>query len=196
MPWRGRRASGRRVGRSFADLPRPYLVALVLPYLALLVRLWRPLPIRLSGREKMVYSTSGAALSLLGMWLVLWGRVALGRMYNVSSVLGNRLYADHELVTSGPFAYVRHPMYVGALVAGLGGVLLYRTWAAVLVLTHEAVFWVRAGKEEQVLAAEFGDAWWNYAQRVPAGVPVLGGPRLDAHRASVAEARQLSKQSC
>jgi protein-S-isoprenylcysteine O-methyltransferase Ste14 len=110
------------------------------------------------------------------MGLILWGRAALGRMYNVSSAFGNRLYADHELVTSGPFALVRHPMYLGALIASVGGVLLYRTWAAVLVLAHEMVFWVRAGKEEQALAAEFGDAWRAYARRVPAGVPVLGGP--------------------
>jgi protein-S-isoprenylcysteine O-methyltransferase Ste14 len=55
-------------------------------------------------------------------------------MYNVSSAFGNRLYADQELVTSGPFALVRHPMYLGALIAGMGGVLLFRTWSAVLVL--------------------------------------------------------------
>jgi protein-S-isoprenylcysteine O-methyltransferase Ste14 len=121
-------------------------------------------------------SASGAALSLIGMGLIMWGRLTLGRMYNVSSAFGNRLYADQELVTCGPFALARHPMYVGALIAGVGGVLLYRTWAAVLVLAHEAVFWVRAGREDQALAEEFGDTWWAYARRVRAGVPVLGGP--------------------
>jgi protein-S-isoprenylcysteine O-methyltransferase Ste14 len=97
-------------------------------------------------------------------------------MYNVSSAFGNQLYSDHELVTSGPFALVRHPMYLGALIAGVGGVLLYRTWAALLAIAHVAVFFVRAGKEEQALAAEFGETWRRYAQRVPAGLPVLGGP--------------------
>ena len=100
-------------------------------------------------------------------------------MYNVSSALGTRLYADQELVTSGPFALVRHSMYLGALIAGVGGVLLYRTWAAVLVLSHEVVFWVRAGREDQALAEEFGDTWRMYARRVPAGVPVIGGPHVE-----------------
>lgn len=174
--WRGRKASGRRVGRPFAELPRWYLVALLVPYVALFVRLWRPVPIRLPPTGRAVASTSGGVLSLLGMGLLLWGRVTLGRMYNISSALGTRLYSDQELITSGPFALVRHPMYVGALIASLGGVLLYRTWAAVLILLHETVFWVRAGREEQALWAEFGDVWETYARRVPAGVPVLGGP--------------------
>ncbi|HEX8966245.1 MAG TPA: isoprenylcysteine carboxylmethyltransferase family protein [Chloroflexota bacterium] len=164
------------MGRPFSELPRWYLFGLLIPYVALFFKLWRPLPLRLSPAGRLTASASGAVLSLLGMGLVIWGRLALGRMYNVSSALGNRLYADQELVTTGPFALVRHPMYVGALIACVGGVLLYRTWAAVMILAHEAVFWVRAGREEQALAAEFGDTWRRYARRVPSGVPVLGGP--------------------
>jgi protein-S-isoprenylcysteine O-methyltransferase Ste14 len=164
------------VGRSFAEWPKWWLFGFLVPYVALFARLWRPLPVRLSPTQRLMASAGGAVLSLLGMGLILWGRVTLGRMYNLSSALGNQLYADQELVTSGPFAWVRHPMYLGALIASVGGVLLYRTWAAVLVLAHEMVFWVRAGKEEQALAAEFGDAWRTYARRVPAGVPVFGGP--------------------
>ncbi len=174
--WRGRAATGRRVGQPFAEWPKWWLLGFLVPYVALFVRLWRPMPVHLSPTGRLTTSTSGAALSLLGMGLILWGRVTLGRMYNLSSALGNQLYADQELVTSGPFALIRHPMYLGALIASVGGVLLYRTWATVLILAHEMVFWVRAGKEEQALAAEFGDAWQAYAQHVPAGIPVLGGP--------------------
>jgi protein-S-isoprenylcysteine O-methyltransferase Ste14 len=176
--WRGRRASGRRVGRPLAEQPPWWLFGVLVPYVAVFVRLWRPLPVRLSPAARLMASASGALLSLVGMGLSLWGRVALGPMYNVSSALGNRLFANHVLVTSGPFALVRHPMYLGALIASLGGVLLYRTWAAVLVLAHGTVFWARAGREERALAAEFGAAWRAYARRVPAGVPVLGGPKV------------------
>ena len=176
--WRGRRASGRRVGRTFSELPTWSLLAILVPYLAVLIRLWRPLPVRLSPGARLATSAAGTALTLLGLGVIMWGRVALGRMYNVSSALGTRLYADQELVTSGPFGLVRHPMYLGALIAGVGSVLLYRTWAVVLVLAHESIFWVRAGREDQALEAEFGDTWRTYARRVPAGIPVVGGPRL------------------
>lgn len=173
--WRSRQASGRRVGVPLAKLPPWALVALLVPYLAVFVRLWRPLPVQMPPVARLLTSTTGAGLSLLGMALVIWGRLALGRLYNVSSAFGTQLYSDQELVTTGPFALVRHPMYLGALIAGVGTVLLYRTWTAVLILTHQVVFWVRAGREEQVLAAEFGDTWHAYALRVPSGVPVLGG---------------------
>jgi hypothetical protein len=128
------------------------------------------------------------------MGLIVWGRVALGRMYNVSSTLGTRLYAHHELVTTGPFALVRHPMYLGALIAGLGSVLLYRTWATVLVLAHGAVFVVRAGKEEQTLAAEFGPTWAAYCQRVPGWLPRLSPARTApvTSAAAAAGAKSLS----
>ena len=182
--WQGRHASGRRVGRAFSDLPRAYLLGLLVPYAALFVRLWRPLPVRLSPGGRLAASASGAVLSLLGMALIMWGRITLGRMYNVSSALGTQLYSDQQLVTRGPFALVRHPMYVGALIAGIGAVLLYRTWAVVLVLAHESVFWVRAGREDQALAAEFGKTWLAYARRVPAGIPVFGGPPLARHRSA------------
>jgi protein-S-isoprenylcysteine O-methyltransferase Ste14 len=115
----------------------------------------------------------GGVLALAGLVLIGWGRAALGRMYNLSSVRGVQLYADQELITRGPFALVRHPMYVGVVLAALGSVLLYRTWTVILVLAHMTVFWVRASREEEALEAEFGQQWRTYADRVPAGLPGL-----------------------
>jgi protein-S-isoprenylcysteine O-methyltransferase Ste14 len=170
--WQGQRAAGRSVGQPLSELPRWYLLAL-LPYLGVMGRLWRPLPVRLTPSDRLATDMLGGVLALAGMVLIGWGRSALGHMYNVSSTRGVQLYADQELVTDGPFALVRHPMYVGAVLAGLGSVLLYRTWTAILVLAHITVFWVRASREEEALEAEFGQAWRTYADRVPAGLPGL-----------------------
>ncbi len=79
--WRGRRASGRRMGRAFSDLPRWYLLAFLVPYVALFVRLWRPLALRLSPAGRLTASASGAVLSPIGMALIMWGRLTLGRIY-------------------------------------------------------------------------------------------------------------------
>src|SRR5512144_3114048 len=73
--WRGRTATGRRVGRSFAEWPKSWLFGFLVAYVALFVRLWRPLPVHLSPTGRLTVSASGAALSLLGMGLILWGRV-------------------------------------------------------------------------------------------------------------------------
>jgi protein-S-isoprenylcysteine O-methyltransferase Ste14 len=92
-------------------------------------------------------------------------------MYNVSSSFGAQLYTDQQLITHGPFAYVRHPMYLGILLVGWGGLLLYRTWTFVFIIAHFPVLLVRARHEEQALAIEFGEQWQVYSQRVPAWLP-------------------------
>jgi protein-S-isoprenylcysteine O-methyltransferase Ste14 len=88
-----------------------------------------------------------------------------------SSTFGAHLYAGHRLVTDGPFAFVRHPMYLGILLAGVGGLLLYRTWTFVFLLTHIPSLILRAWREEEVLAEEFGREWQAYRERTPAWVP-------------------------
>ena len=98
-------------------------------------------------------------------------------MYNVSSSFGAQLYADQQLVTRGPFAYVRHPMYLGILVASFGGLLLYRTWTLVFTTLNFLALTVRARREEQALAAEFGEQWEAYRRRVPGWIPRIRGDR-------------------
>ncbi len=171
--WAGRSAGGRKEGRPFSQLPA-WLFAAILPsYLGLLVRLWRPLPMHLGPGARLAAGLAGSTLSLLGIGFVVWGRVSLGDMYNVSSAFGVQLYRRHRLVTDGPFALVRHPIYLGAYLAGLGALLLYRTWSIAFVVAHAGVFVVRARREERALAAEFGDEWKAYHARVPGWIPRL-----------------------
>lgn len=142
----------------------------------LLRLLWRPLPLRLWRAARAGALVLGSLLYFPGLGLMTWGRLALGEMYNVSSSLGVRLYAEHRLVTSGPFALVRHPMYVGGTLAELGALLLYRTWATLLIaVLNPPILAVRARREEEALAAEFGQQWTAYCRRVPACIPRLGG---------------------
>ncbi len=173
------RPKGRVVGRAYETLPVPFYVAISLIYIPALVWLWRPLPLRLPRPFHALAFAAGTLLYAAGLGLTFWGRLALGSMYNASTTQGAALYVGHRLVTSGPFALVRHPMYLGALIGSVGGVLLYRTWTMLFILPHVPVFWVRARREEQALAAEFGDAWTAYARRVPAGVPGLGAPHTE-----------------
>jgi protein-S-isoprenylcysteine O-methyltransferase Ste14 len=108
-----------------------------------------------------------------GLGMVLWGRLALGKMYFVSSSLGVQLQKDHELVTHGLYALVRHPMYLGILMVGLGGILLYRTWTLVFVSLNFPVLLLRAKREEEALGEEFGEEWMKYRRRVPAWLPTF-----------------------
>jgi protein-S-isoprenylcysteine O-methyltransferase Ste14 len=66
-------------------------------------------------------------------------------------------------------------MYTGAMLGVVGALLIYRTWTIVFILVHCFVFIVRARREEEALAAEFGAEWMEYARRVPRWIPRLSG---------------------
>jgi protein-S-isoprenylcysteine O-methyltransferase Ste14 len=159
---RAGRASGSVASRSWSGA----LLAL-LGFVTVGVLLWVPLPLRIRPEVGLALSTLGALVYFPGTALYLWAFVRLDEQFGVSSVLGAGLYRDHRLVTGGPFAYVRHPMYAGVLLAALGALLIFRTWAMALFAPTSLVVLARAEREEALLAEEFGQAWQAYAARVP-----------------------------
>ena len=164
------RPRGRSVGRANQMLRLPTYILISIGYFGLWYLLWKPIPIALSPAARIVALALGALLLFPGLALALWGRLVLGTMYNVSSALGAQLYADQQLITHGPYAIVRNPMYVGIIAATLGGLLIYRTWSLVFALTFFGLA-IRARREERVLAAEFGQQWADYCQQVPGWIP-------------------------
>ena len=108
------------------------------------------------------------ALASLLSWT---GARALGRQWRIDAGLS----ADHELVTSGPYRFVRHPIYTSMLCIMLGtGFLITRWW---LLLPAISLFIVgteiRVRIEDSLLASHFGERFAEYQQRVPAYIPFL-----------------------
>jgi protein-S-isoprenylcysteine O-methyltransferase Ste14 len=62
-------------------------------------------------------------------------------------------------------------MYLGVLLAAAGALLIFRTWAMLLFAPLSLAVVLRAEREEELLAAEFGDAWRTYCTRVPKWLP-------------------------
>ncbi len=110
-------------------------------------------------------------LYFLGLASYLWGAKTLGAMYKPSSAFGVQLNVEHKLITYGPFALVRHPLYLGLQVVAIGGLLVYRNWTFVSIAGNFLALFIRARREEQALAAEFGKEWEMYASQVPAWIP-------------------------
>ena len=169
-----RRAPGRATGLATRfPVHVVYLLGAV-PYFLICALLWRPLPVEpASTAMRTVVLVAGTGLGLAGAALYLGGRRTLGAMYNVSSSLGCELYADQYLIESGPYALVRHPMYLGLMLAAAGGLLVYRTWTLVFMAATLIGAVIKAHHEEALLAAEFGDHWIDYSSRVPGWIPRL-----------------------
>ncbi|MBM4467890.1 MAG: isoprenylcysteine carboxylmethyltransferase family protein [Chloroflexi bacterium] len=172
-----RRPRGRTTGLARKVLRLPAYLLISVLFFSPCFLLWRPLPLMLSAAARAVALILGALLFFPGLALYLWARLTLGEMYNVSSSMGAQLYADHRLVTRGPFALVRHPMYLGIILASAGGLLIYRTWTLVFTTVTFLGLVLRARREEQALAAEFAEQWEAYRQRVPGWIPRILGRR-------------------
>jgi len=180
--WCGlRRPVGRTTGRVSGLLRSTLFFGIVSAgYFGLCYLLWIPLPVMLSISARILSLAVGTLLFFPGLGLIWWGRLALGQQYFVSTSLGTQLFAGHCLVTSGPYALVRHPMYLGILLTGLGGILIYRTWTMVFLALNFLGLMMRARREEQALAIEFGAQWQAYSRTVPGWFPRLGRKRGNA----------------
>jgi len=134
--------------------------------------LWIPL---LPQLPKLVISLAhpvGLIIFLVGLFLALWARWALGTMYGVSTGLSAPLQETHLLIQRGPYSVVRHPMYLGYWLMMLGALLTYRTWSPLLLLIMTVPsFYRRARREEISLEETFASEWQTYATRVPMFLP-------------------------
>jgi protein-S-isoprenylcysteine O-methyltransferase Ste14 len=112
----------------------------------------------------------GAAVTVAGLLFAVWARRHLGTNWSRSVTLKQ----DHELITSGPYALVRHPIYTGILTGFLGSAIaegqVRSLLAFVLVLL---VLWAKLRLEELWMRSQFGGTYETYAQRVAGLVPFV-----------------------
>ena len=147
----------------------------IVPLMLAVALLWLPhVPIPVLG-ERFVPLAAwpfwvGAAFTLAGLLFSVWARVHLGS--NWSGVV--TVKEDHELIQSGPYGIVRHPIYTGLLLAFAGSALARGEWrgflAVVIVLW---AFWRKLCTEERWMRERFGSAYQSYSERVPALVPFV-----------------------
>ncbi len=112
----------------------------------------------------------GLALTLAGTGFAIWARVFLGR--NWSAIV--TIKQDHRMVTNGPYALVRHPIYSGFLLAILGTALVYGEirGLAALGLAFPA-WWLKSRLEEKFMEQQFGAEYTTYKRRVKALIPFV-----------------------
>lgn len=173
--WRGtRREAGRAIGLKGSWLRSPwfYLGSSAF-FFAIAYFGWKPLPMVIPPFVRNWMLVLGSIMYFPGMCFLLWARLTLGKNYFVSTGFGAQLFKEHQLITSGPYALVRHPMYAGLILAALGSLLIYFTWTTLYFACFAPLMLFRARREEAALSAEFGDKWTDYCKSVPAFIPQL-----------------------
>jgi protein-S-isoprenylcysteine O-methyltransferase Ste14 len=167
------RPSGYQSGSARKVLRTRYLLVATLVFILVGFILWKPLPIQLPLGVQLIVSILGALIYFASLVLYLWGLRNLGENFNASCGFALRLNQAHRLVTKGPYAYIRHPMYLAVILVGWGGLLLFRTWAMLVFALFMFGLIVRARREEAALARVFGRQWDAYKRHVPGWIPHL-----------------------
>ncbi len=112
----------------------------------------------------------GVAICALGVGFAIWARTHLGRSWGMPMSVRE----GSELVTRGPYAFVRHPIYTGILLAILGTAMVrWSVWSAVM-LPVVFVYCVYAAKsEERSMTTRFPNQYPDYMNRTKMLVPLL-----------------------
>jgi protein-S-isoprenylcysteine O-methyltransferase Ste14 len=111
----------------------------------------------------------GVLISIAAFVIRRWAITTLGRFWS----LHVEIREEHEIVTAGPFRWVRHPVYFGMILEFLGlGLILNATFTLVLVMTiFLPTLVARVRLEETALVQKFGTAYADYCQTTPLLIP-------------------------
>jgi protein-S-isoprenylcysteine O-methyltransferase Ste14 len=119
--------------------------------------------------HSLILEAIGAVVFASGIALAIWARVHLGRNWGMPMTQK----AEPELVTSGPYRFVRHPIYSGLLAALLGTALANNLIGLIIVAILGAYFCYSATVEEKNLTAAFPTAYPAYRARTKMLIPFV-----------------------
>ncbi len=160
----GRALNTRRTVQTETSTSRYGILLLeVLGYLLLFSNAW-DLPVfhRQVFPDSYALAVSGVVLTWVGIAIALWARWHLGRNWSARITLKE----DHELIRTGPYRFFRHPIYSGIDLAAVGGMLAINRWRCVLgVILIIVGYWIKAKREERMLATQFGPAFEEHCRQ-------------------------------
>ncbi len=111
----------------------------------------------------------GAIVCAAGVAVAIWARVHIGRNWGMPMSLRE----GHELVTSGPYASIRHPIYSGILLTMIGSALAVGPQWLLPFVVSLVYFVYAARREEQDMTQQFPDVYPAYQQRTKMLIPYL-----------------------
>ena len=120
----------------------------------------------------MAFHWLGLLVTALGLAFAVWARVHLGRNWSGTVTVKD----NHELIRSGPYGLVRHPIYSGLLLAILGTAIAFGEWRGLLGFGFLTVaFVLKLRREEGFMGENFPNEYPRYRAAVPALIPFVRG---------------------
>lgn len=132
---------------------------------------WAYVPTQLSRSVVTLATAFGVLITIVGLWVRIWAIRVLGALFTATVQISDR----HSLVTTGPYAWVRHPGYLGAYLTfvGAGLVLCAPIGTIVSAALMFLAYRLRIITEEEALTSEFGQAYNDYSLKTKRLIPLI-----------------------
>ncbi|HUD05972.1 MAG TPA: isoprenylcysteine carboxylmethyltransferase family protein [Candidatus Saccharimonadales bacterium] len=111
----------------------------------------------------------GFIVFLLGLLLAVWARLYLGKNWGMPMTKKQ----NPELVTTGPYRFIRHPIYTGILLAMIGSALAISLYWLIPLVIAGSYFIYSATVEEKNMANEFPEIYLNYKKKTKMLIPFI-----------------------
>lgn len=115
------------------------------------------------------FKSVGVILVALGIGFAIWARWHLGRNWGMPMEVKEK----PNLITTGPYAYVRHPIYTGVLTAVLGSLVVSGPMWSLILLVIFFYFYFSAKKEEANMGKAFPTEYPSYKERTKMFIPFI-----------------------
>jgi len=120
--------------------------------------------------QNIYVESASVVLTALGIGLAIWARFYLGQNWSGAVTVK----VGHELIRTGPYAWVRHPIYSGLILALMGTALARREPRGLIsIILIGLGFWIKMRMEEQFMRKTFGPEYESYSQSTGALIPRL-----------------------
>jgi protein-S-isoprenylcysteine O-methyltransferase Ste14 len=115
-----------------------------------------------------VFDVVGVTLTAVGVGFAIWARFYLGQNWSGAVTIK----VDHQLIRSGPYAWVRHPIYTGFLLAIIGTAVTRRELRGLIAIVLLGLaFWIKIQMEEVFMRKTFGPEYEEYSAATGALIP-------------------------
>ena len=113
----------------------------------------------------------GLPVYLIFSWIQVWSFKSLGDNYSQDIIIKK----DHQLVTTGPFRYIRHPQYFAQILINIGGTAATVSYVlGILTLVEIPIYIMRALLEDRMLAKHFAEQFSAYKKKSGFMIPFIG----------------------
>lgn len=120
--------------------------------------------------DNITFRIIGLIVTLIGFFIMNWSVMILGKQFSTDITIQD----DHQLITAGPYRFIRHPRYLGIILflSGISLVFISGISLILVFMTSLILVW-RVRDEEQLMHQEFKDKWEKYKAQTKAFIPFI-----------------------